>query len=108
MPAPDPARSTTTTRDAASCDSPPQKEAPGKSHGSAGNPERNLAGGPAMNGTDRDAHRMQAAGGDNEAQAVEQRALSRRQLLAVCVSVEDGEEADQRGGGDKRRPTLRH
>ena len=48
-----------------------------------------------MDDADGDADAVQAAGGDHEAHAVEEHALSAWQLGAVGVAVEDREEADE-------------
>ena len=62
--------------------------------------------GPAVDGADADAHRMQAPGRDDEAHAVEQRALARRQFGAVRMAVEDREASDHQRRDDQRRPHL--
>ena len=42
---------------------------------------------------------MQASGGHDEPQAVQEGALTGGQLVAVRIAVEDGEKADQHSGG---------
>src|SRR5262249_39682398 len=59
---------------------------------------------PLMEDADGDAGSVQAASRNHEAQAVQQRVLTRRQFGAVGVAVEDGEEAHQCGGDAERRP----
>ena len=49
-----------------------------------------------MNRADADPQCVQASGGDHEAHAIQQRALTGRQFGSVRVAVKDGEEADQR------------
>ena len=69
--------------------------------------------GRTVDGADADAQRVQAAGRDDEADAVEQRALPRRQLGAVRVAVEDRERADDQrrdhaaAAAARRRPPRR-
>ena len=61
---------------------------------------------PAVHGADADAQRMQAAGRDHEAHAVEQCALAWRQLGAMGMTVEDGKAPDHQRRDDQRRAQL--
>ena len=79
----------------ASCERLPEEERAAAGDHAAGKAQHFLSPSPAMNRADADPHCVQASGRDDEAQAVEQRALAGRQFGAVRVSVEDGEEADQ-------------
>ncbi len=62
---------------------------------------------PRWRDTDQDAERVQQARGDDEAQAVEQRARAFGQLAPVRVPVEDCEAGDDRRSEPQRRTHLR-
>jgi hypothetical protein len=61
-----------------------------------------------VDGADPDSRRVQTAGRDDETHAVEERALPRWELGSVRVSMEDGEESDQRGRRGERRTRFEH
>jgi hypothetical protein len=73
-----------------------------------GDPESALAPTPVMNETDGNANRVQAAGGHNEAEAVEQSTFSSGQFAAVRIAMEDGEESDEHGSQHERRAEFHH
>ncbi len=61
-----------------------------------------------MDSSNANSHRMQASRRNDEAHAVEQGALPGWQLSSVRVSVEYGEEADQRRGNTEGRTHFEH
>ena len=59
-----------------------------------------------MGQADADAGGVEGTGGDHEADTVKDPVGARRQLSAVGVTVEDGEEADQARRDSRLRPRL--
>src|SRR5262249_44587243 len=102
------ARARSAARSRFSRDGPPHEEEAAEDDAGARDAEQRPSPRPLMEDADGDAGGVQAAGRDHETHAVQQRVRPRRQFGAVGVAMEDGEEADERGGnaGRRARPEI--
>src|SRR5271165_3439053 len=86
-----------------SCDRLPHEECAPDNNQSSGNPQQFLSPRPAMDRTDADPQSVQTTSGDHEAHAIQQRALAGWEFSPMCMSMEYGEESNQRRGNTQGR-----